>query len=280
MEKERRCDICIDETCKGKRDCNCGSCARRSECPRVLRPTVRITNRCTQKCGHCCFKSSPESRVMMTVGQSGKTARFLKANGVKMCQVMGGEFFCNPDWEEIVSNIAGAVLHTRLVTNGDWAGNPDVEAGLLRLLGRFGDALRVSVSRDGWHTNRKVDAALEFLGANGFVHNVTAEGEMTESSVVPVGRGWDSPGSVYMMFQTYCSNPDSMYGFLIDEAGDIYKCAFGNIVYASVDDYLEGGFAARFKEFGMMFNSHFIPSCFRCYEAGMIHKACVQAKEL
>lgn len=279
MEKERRCDICLEETCGGKHDCDCGSCARYSECPRVLHPTVRITNRCTQKCGHCCFGSSPESRVMMTVEQSEKTARFLKSNNIRMCQIMGGEFFCNPDWEAIVSNIAGAVRFTRLVTNGDWAGNPDVEAGLLRLLGKLGGSLRVSVSRDEWHTNRKVDAALEFLESNGFEHNTTKEGEMTGSSVVPVGRG-EYISNMYSMFLTYCSEPCNKYGFMIDEDGEIYKCSFGNIVYACVDDYLEGGFAARFKEFGTMFHSHFIPSCFRCYNAGMTHKACVQAKEL
>jgi len=65
------------------------------------------------------------------------------------------------------------------------------------------------------------------------------------------------------MFGTYCQGSNK-YQIMIDEEGQIYKCAMGIWNYASVDEYLEGGFDERFKEFHQVFNSVFIGSCSSC----------------
>lgn len=123
----KRCDICIEEKCDGKKNCNCSECAHLKECPKKLHPTIRITNRCTQKCEHCGFSSSPTSSRMMTKEQSLLVSQFLKTNEIDYINVMGGEFFCNPEWEEVLENLISPVNIMRLVTNGDWATSPERE---------------------------------------------------------------------------------------------------------------------------------------------------------
>ena len=64
----------------------------------------------------------------------------------------------------------------------------------------------------------------------------------------------------------YCHNPVMMYGFLIDEAGTIYKCGFGTWDYASIDECQHGGFDVRFKEFNKIFYSAWVANCARCID--------------
>lgn len=118
-EKFNPCEICIDEKCGGSRECHCRECELRSSCPKYLRATIRITNRCTQACGHCRFASSPDSKIMMTVDEAEKIAMFISANMVFDVNLMGGEFFCNPEWYRIFDLLIGAAGHARIVTNGD-----------------------------------------------------------------------------------------------------------------------------------------------------------------
>ena len=42
---------------------------------------------------------------MMTVETAEIIAKFLKANGILSLNVMGGEFFCNPDWYPIIGHL-------------------------------------------------------------------------------------------------------------------------------------------------------------------------------
>ena len=56
--KYKVCDICLDrKDCKKINKCDCSTCKLYDECPKKLRAVVRITLKCTQKCGHCCFAS-------------------------------------------------------------------------------------------------------------------------------------------------------------------------------------------------------------------------------
>ena len=251
------CAFCIDESCGGKHDCDCGSCAKRHECPRVLRPTIRITTRCTQSCSHCCYDCSPSRDTHMSLEVAQEIRDFLKNNGIWSITIMGGEVFCHPQWREILCTILPVVDHCRIVSNGDWVVQ---EPGFATFLTAY-PQVKVSLSRDQWHSNINVDAAAAALEAAGVHYNVG--GDESEESIVPVGRGQFHMGG-YSMFRTYCSNPDKKYTFLIDEEGTIYKCGFGIWGYASTDEYREGGFAARFKEFNQVFYGCFIGSCSSC----------------
>ena len=258
-----RCDICLEETCKGTHNCNCDACSHRDECYRVLHATIRITNKCTQTCEHCAFSSSPDSQTMMSVEETKKIGQFMIANGVSYINVMGGEFICNPDWYEIVDILASSASFMRIVSNGDWATSEEIKEKLSSLIKKYPEKIRISISKDKYHTNKNVDKAEEWLKSQEVIYNIGEESNMPEDGIVPVGRGFLSYG-VYSSLSCYCHNPVHMYSFLIDEVGKIYKCGFGVWNYAQVDDYLEGGFRERFKTFNKKFYSCWVPSCASC----------------
>ena len=256
-----RCEICLEETCRGSRqECNCSACDKVNECYRFLHATIRITNKCTQSCAHCAFKSSPDSAIMMDLRMAEKIAVFLKANNVGSINVMGGEFFCNPNWFEILSLFFDAGCYIRLVTNADWYNSLAVKSKLCLLRNK---KFRIAVSNDKFHTNAWVAEAEAFLKENGFEYTVEGTGADYKDSIVPVGRA-EGEVNWYSLFSCYCHDPSHMYSFMIDEQGIIYKCSFGVLSYANISDYLDGGFAGVFKEFNKKFYDKFIPSCASC----------------
>lgn len=257
------CNICIEEECKGKHNCHCETCQIRPKCYRHLHATIRITNKCTQNCQHCCFESSPNSNIMMTFEMAQDIAKFIKNNDVHYLNLMGGEFFCNPDWYNIFRVLIDATTYARIVSNGDWANVNSVKTKLLKLKDEFEGKFKISISNDKWHTNTNVEKAEEFLKEKNFLYNVACEGEMSNDGIVPVGRAMFEY-SFYSMFSCYCHNPEKKYGFLIDEDGDIFKCEFGMLAYANIKEYIDGGFDVRFKEYNQNFYKCFIPSCASC----------------
>ena len=271
-ELKSPCDICLEEKCGGKHDCNCKTCKLVSECYRHLHPTIRITNRCTQECSHCCFSSSPKSNIMMSVEQSDKIAQFLKNNNIMSANLMGGEFFCNPNWFEILSNFLNVVKVARLVTNGDWVKSDSVKEKLTEFVSLYKNKIHFSISKDKWHTNKNVDEAAKFFENLGVKYNVATEEETKDESIVPVGRSMFTY-NMFSAFNCYCHNPKQKYSFLIDEEGFIYKCGFGILKYADIDDYLDGGFNKRFKAFNSKFYSIFISNCRSCANFAMYNKS-------
>lgn len=261
------CDICLEETCKGAHTCNCETCQVKDKCYRQLAATIRITNRCTQECSHCCFESSPKSNIMMSVEMAQNIAKFINTNGVQRLNLMGGEFFCNPDWFEIYSTLIDTnINHARLVTNGDWMNSEKTKTQIKELVEKFGKKIYFCISKDKWHTNKNVDAAKEYLDSIGALSLIATEEQTKDESIVPVGRAHlQYISGIYDMMGCYCHNPENMYSFLIDEKGKIYKCGFGVLSYDTIDDYLEGGFRQRFKEANTKFYGQFISSCRSCY---------------
>lgn len=258
----QRCDICIEEQCKCNGVCQrkcCDHCARIATCNKILQPTIRITTKCTQSCIHCCFQCSPKRIEQMSVETARTVKEFLSNNRIVVAALMGGEFCCNPDWKEIFDIIIPGLEAVRLVSNGDW--NEDTAI----FLARFPN-LRVGISKDCWHKNTNVDRAASLCEKHGIEHRIATEDETTRDSIVPVGNG-ELHVSTYSMFQCYCQNPEHKYSFLIDEAGWIYKCGFGQWEYATVAKYAKGGFAACFKEFNQTFYGVFVPNCKTCARA-------------
>ena len=204
----------------------------------------------------------------MSVDTAMKIGKFLKANDIRTINVMGGEFFCNPFWYEILSILSSHTVHTRLVSNCDWAADKNTRDRLADFINsREKDSFTISLSYDDYHTNKHFEEAKKFL--EGLDCNLTVgKGKEESKGLVPVGRNSYSFG-FYSMVGAYCFNPSKRYTFLIDEEGRIYKCAFGRWQYAHIDDYTEGGFAARFKEFNKKFYKIFIPNCNRCNSAAV-----------
>lgn len=205
----------------------------------------------------------------MSIDRAKEIAQFIKNNDVVSINLMGGEFFCNPDWYEIFTILIDSCKHARIVSNGDWANNISVQAKLQRLVINCGDKINISISRDKWHTNKNVDKAGELLEKMGAKYNIPDINYLSESGIVPIGRSAFSSNGIYSFFGCYCQKPESLYTFLIDEDGDIYKCDMGVLQYANISDYLDGGFDKRFKEFNMKFYNAFIPNCAKCYQTMM-----------
>lgn len=198
-------------------------------------------------------------------------AKFVKSNDVSYLNLMGGEFFCNPDWYKIFRALIDAAKFARIVSNGDWANVNSVKTKLMKLKDEFDGKFKISISNDKWHTNANVEKAEKFLKEKNFLYNISSSEDMSENAIVPTGRSMFAM-STYSMFACYCRNPEKKYGFLIDEDGEIYKCDFGNFGYANIHDYLDGGFDVRFKEFNKNFYSVFIPNCTTCVRYCMFTK--------
>jgi len=175
---------------------------------------------------------------------------------------MGGEFFCNPDWYEIFSILSKDVLTVRIVTNGDWADNPEK---VLEFMSNHPQCY-MCISKDKWHTNEWVAKAHDLCEAHGIIHKLATDEETTPESIVPVGRS-RFEYNFYSTFANYCSKPDRKYTFLIDEEGEIYKCGFGAWAYANVKEYINGGFSKRFKSFNRLYYKQWVPSCKHCLSA-------------
>jgi hypothetical protein len=204
---------------------------------------------------------------MMSIEMAEKIAKFLTSNNIKNVNVMGGEFFCNSDWYEVMSPIADSVSGGifRLVSNSDWVKSNETRKKLVEFIDKYKDRLVICLSKDRWHNNDNVQEAYDFLVGTGVYVRIATEEETRHESIVPVGRGeLEGYGGFYSFMGCYCHNPENMYTFLIDEEGDIYKCSFGMIKYANIEDYIEGGFDARFKEYNTKFYGVPLLHCMSC----------------
>lgn len=200
---------------------------------------------------------------MMTLEKSREINLFCRTNGIVVCEVMGGEFFMNPKWAEIIPVLAAGMKRVRLISNGDWAGNKTLAEKVTKVLAGL-PQIHVGISRDKWHTNQFVDKACQYLKDAGIPFRTPKPEEVTDDTIVPVGRAQYDCFNMLSMFSTYCHNEEKKYNLLIDEEGRIYKCGFGTWHYANTCDYLKGGFDARFKEFNLKFYSAFVSNCSSC----------------
>lgn len=266
--KHKPCDICLDK-CPHPEEggCDCSVCKSNNCCPKYLglQTTIRITTKCTQSCSHCCFSSSPDSKDFMTVEMSKEIGLFLKNNPFFSVNLMGGEIYCHPQYQEILANIIPNVKMARIVSNGDWASDHPEFA---KFISQFNNVY-VSLSKDKYHTNKNIETAEILLKEHDVtckVADIEEKGTDTAFGMhgnIPVGRSVYEYG-FYSSFGCYCNNPDHKYSMLIDEKGEIYKCGFGIWDYDNIQVFTSGGFASRFKSFNKVFYSTFIPNCASC----------------
>ena len=200
----------------------------------------------------------------MNIEMAKNVATFIKSNKVCDLNVMGGEFFCNPDWYEILSILIDSTNSMRLVTNGDWAANKVIADKVIEFINLNKNKVRIAISKDKWHTNKNIEKAEEYIKQTGALYHVALPSETTDSSIVPIGRSEFEYTPLYSFAGCYCHNPYEQYTFLIDENGDIYKCGFGAWKYANIKEYINGGFNKKFKEFNKKFYDIFVPSCRHC----------------
>lgn len=229
-----------------------------------VKPTFRITRKCTQTCPHCCFECGPDCTEMMSLEMARDCAQFCRANHITHCEIMGGEFFCNPDWEAVMDTLAENMKCVRLVTNGDWARTKTLSARVVKFLKQHSPPFYVSISKDRWHTNKHVKQAAKLLDEAGVICNVATEEQTRNGSLVPIGRLRLDFTDFFSMFGCHCYQPHTKYNLLIDESGEIHKCGMGAWPYDNIENFLDGGFAERFKYFNGVFYKCWMPNCRHC----------------
>lgn len=263
----KRCDICFDPAPSCKEASNvdkCGTCSNQSKCHRYLRPTIRVTTKCTQSCNHCCYSCSPESSDMMSVSIAKQISTFLKNHQVRYINLMGGEIWLNPDWKEILHELIENVPLVRVVSNGDFIyGNPE----FVPELAKYEDKIRLSISKDKWHKPLNVEKITQYLDNQPIIYNIAGDNQLSNLGIVPIGKA-EFEMSMFSMLQTYCSNPESSYSFLIDEVGDIFKCPFGIWKIGNISSFQEeSSFFPIFKEKFSLFRKVGVFTCSSCIRA-------------
>lgn len=234
-------------------------------CPRYLHPTIRITTKCTQKCSHCCYSCSPEESIFMSEEVSKNLGIFLRNNEIKVINLMGGEFFCHPSWEKVISNIAlgDNLLRIRLVTNGDWATKKDSDR-VITGLAPFKKIIKIAISEDSKHTNRWTQQAHKLCDENNFDWVLSSPEHDNSDAYIPVGRNRFNYG-FFSLLARYCDKAKNKYSFLIDEVGDIFKCPFGVWRCGSIQNHLDSSFSKFFVKFNTLFyTSSFFMNCQQC----------------
>jgi hypothetical protein len=265
MKEFNPCDICVEKKCPTNGKCSCETCNNKDKCQkyRGLSATIRITTKCTQKCNHCCFSCSPDSKDMMTIKTAKNISLFIKNNGISNINLMGGEIFCNPNYKNILSELIPAASdRVRLVTNSDWV---EQDKSFIEFISKFKN-IYLALSRDKFHTNKHVNEAEKILKEKNIPYVISDKDIVNDNSVVPIGRASFGYG-FYSSMGCYCHNPEHFYNFLIDELGEIYKCGMGVWNYANINDYINGGFRERFKYFNKVFYKTFILNCASCIRA-------------
>lgn len=260
-----KCEICFDPEKECNNICKGETCKNFSSCHRFLHPTIRITTKCTQSCTHCCFSCSPNKSDMMTIETATNIKAFMNTNNISIANIMGGEFYMNPQWFEVISILAKE-NRSRIVSNGDWASSTKISNRVVSLLKE--NRITMSISNDKWHTNKNIETARHILNINNVKYNIADDtNKTTNESIVPVGRSTYMYNGIYSMFGSYCRNPEHRYSFMIDEKGEIYKCSFGIWNYDNISEFVNGGFAERFKYVGEKFFNTWIANCQRCADA-------------
>jgi hypothetical protein len=204
---------------------------------------------------------------MMSLEMAKKIRRFVDLAGIERLNVMGGEFFCNPRWYDImVEFFESSAWLVRIVSNGDWYENSVVRDQISILADLYREKMCLDISEDRYHTNRWKESDLPGFISRLKVHQGKKidPGEI-EKAIIPIGRSW-LQYSFYSSLQTYCSNPFSSYSFLIDEEGWVYKCPFGVLRFTNIQDHLEDedSFRKKFKTINQKFRKIPLLSCGEC----------------
>jgi len=189
------CKYCFDKPRNSNCSCNDDTCEHR-----VMHCVIRITTKCTQTCRHCCFSCSPECNDMMSVKTAKNINKFLQFNHIYHINIMGGEFFCNPDWFDIIKILSKNMKRVRITTNGDWSINADITNYFIKLCKSIRNII-IGISFDNFHTNKNVKTAISICKNNN-IDYTSFDGHI-EDAIVPVEKGnWYA--SDFSMFSCCC----------------------------------------------------------------------------
>lgn len=110
-----------------------------------LHMSVEITDTCNFRCNHCYVSASPEKLARREAEDLFTLFNSMRANGVRVVELTGGECTTHPDFREILAHAAETFHLVAVVTNGFLAGTRE---GLAEWIGKHGNVC-AQVSIDG-----------------------------------------------------------------------------------------------------------------------------------
>lgn len=200
----------------------------------------------------------------MSLSRAKEISQFLQVHEISYANIMGGEVWCHPQWEQTLETLVTNIKTVRIPTNGDWSRDSDLAENVVRFLKKHPQCY-LAISNDPYHTNTYINKACAICED----HNIKCvlQEEWDEQCIMPMGRSKFEIGGLYSTFSCYCHNPETMYSFFIDEDGAVYRCSFGVWQYTYVDLHLDGSFFDEFRRIGRAHNKIFIGNCKMCMRA-------------
>jgi len=187
---------------------------------------ARITNRCNERCPHCCFRSGPECAGHLSINDSQLLNTWLPSH-VRM-NVMGGEFTIIPDYPEILMALVSGRPKAALVTNGQWAYDEQATRTFLSSVDavcEVCDEVLVAISDDRWH--QKFNKRAQRLYRE---HNPKAKliygVDIPDDKLLPLGRAWDNK-LASRSFEVCCGCCRETGQLMVLETGMVTLCPMG-----------------------------------------------------
>ncbi len=182
---------------------------------------IRITNKCNQKCEHCCFRSHPKCVGQMSVGMCEKINSWIPRNIA--INIMGGEFTILSNYPEMLVSLTKNRSRIRLVTNGYWLRNQDKFFDTIQQIKNAKCShITVAVSTDQWHQKHAHDAIV-LLKELPDIFVETCD-KLPTNGLAPVGRAWDNNLRSKLDYVRACTQLSYV---IITEDGMISRCPFG-----------------------------------------------------
>lgn len=206
---------------------------------------VRVTNKCSDRCQHCCFRSGPECVGSISVDDCLKLNIWLPQN-IRM-NVMGGEVTVLDNYADILFSLLGGRTNGAIITNGQWVNNEIAATNFFRVINDLDNVcgdLCVAISNDKWHQQYS-RRALRLFRENCPSVKLIPGVDINPDQLLPLGRAWDNKlSSAISTSQCGCCRETGQ--LMVIETGKICLCPMGyfewkyfwEIDYAKAQEYV------------------------------------------
>jgi len=196
---------------------------------------IRVTNRCNERCSHCCFRSGPEC-----VGQlSTQDCELLNVWSPSRVNIntMGGELTILDDYPEMLMSLASGRKKTAIVTNGQWCYDKQATQKFLASVDAVCgvcEEVLVGISNDKWH-QKFGRRALRRFREHGSSAILIQGPEVSDDKLLPIGRAWDN-GLAGKVVEACCGCCQETGQLTVIETGMITLCPLGYFPWKHFSD--------------------------------------------
>ena len=187
---------------------------------------ARVTNKCNERCKHCCFRSGPEYVGQLSVKDCDTLNSWLPKH-IRM-NIMGGEFTILPEYPEILTALAHNRPKTAIITNGQWADDQHATQKFLSSIDSVCEVcaeVLVAISDDKWHQKFSKRAQRLFREYNSKAKLISGV-NIPDNKLLPLGRAWDNH-LFSKNFEVCCGCCRETGQLMVIETGMITLCPMG-----------------------------------------------------